>query len=401
MPFLPLPDPKRASSPKVVYSENLITPALHESGQAAQTLAPHFSSLLPEFPTLEDFATCSYSNFFDLEIVCSPRDDGEGYVFALTLVPQPGISLPKIPQHYSFLIDKSNSIQKERLAAVKNAILLAIKELDLGDSFNIIAFDSKIEKLSPSPLLASSTSLKAAQQFLEEVHLGSFFSSSNLSKPLSLTVPSFNQEDDIHTAILFTDGESLSKKGAQRELALEWTAYNKGRVSLFAIGVGGDPHLAPLGATAALNQGKVLYSPTNKGIKRKLLKLIKTINHPIAKHLSAIAIPRSSQSTITLYPNASQRSSLYLNEPYVILGTIDKLENFVLFVQGRVKDKWLNIKKNISFVDAKKGDASLKAEWALTLAYEQYLEYLFDLDIAHLIKAQSLIEPHDLRVSFQ
>jgi hypothetical protein len=401
MPLLSLPAPQRASSPKIAYSEDLLATALHESAPVSQILAPQFSSLMPEFPSLEELGTASYSNYFDLELVCSPLGDGEGYVFALTLVPQPGLSLPKIRQHYSFLIDKANSIQKERLSAVKSAIMNAIKELDLEDSFNIIAFDNKIEKLSSAPLIASSTSLKAAKKFLDQVHLGSFFSSSNLSKPLSLTIPPTAQDDDIHTAILFTDGESLAKKGAQRELALEWTAYNGGRVSLYAIGVGGDAHLASLGATAAFNKGKIIYPPTNKGIKRKLLKLIKTVGHPIAKNLSATAIPWFSSANVALYPDASQMASLYLNEPYVILGTIDKLDNFVLFLQGKVRGKWLNIRKNISFADAKRGDGSLKAEWALAKAYGHYQKYLFDLNPTQLAKAESILEEHNLRVSFQ
>jgi Ca-activated chloride channel family protein len=330
----------------------------------------------------------------------SPKEDGEGYIFAITLIPHAELRLPKIRQHYSFLIDRSNSIQKERLTAVKAAILKSLEELDLEDSFNIIAFDSKIEKLSSAPLPATSSSLASARKFLDEIQLGSFFSTTNLCKPLLLTIPSF-QDDGLHTAILFSDGEPLNKKPAQRELALEWTAYNNGRVSLFAIGVGGDAHLATLDAITAYNRGKIVYPPTKRGIKRKLLKLMKTIKHPVAKNLTATAISRSSQVHIDLYPKSAHMPSLYLNEPYVILGTIDKLDDFILFVQGKLKDRWLNIKKTISFIHAKKADSSLKAEWALQQAYDLYEKYLYDLNPSHLAEAQSLLDPHELQVAFQ
>ncbi len=146
----------------------------------------------------------------------------------------------------------------------------------------------------------------------------------------------------------------MGKKIVERELALDWTAYNNGRVSLFAIGISGDPHLSTLDAFTAFNRGKLLYPPTKRGIKRKLLKLIKTISYPLVKNLTATAISRSMQTKITLYPQKKQMPSLFLDEPYVILGTTTKLDDFVLFVQGKLKNKWLNIKKPISFVNAKK-----------------------------------------------
>lgn len=395
------PVPKRAA-PTHINSTVAFNPSFsRESDPAFPTPSPRTFSQLPEFPSLEDLGTSSYSDSFDTEIVFSPLENGEGYIFALTLVPQSGFTLPKLSQRYSFLIDCSNSIQKERLSTVKTAVLKALEELDLEDSFNIIAFDSKIEKFSPAPVPATSSSFKRAREFLDQVQLGSFFSTTNISKPLLLTIPAGSQDDGLHTAILFSDGESLNKKMAQRELALDWTRYNNGRVSLFSIGVGGDPHLATLDAAAAFNRGKILYPPTKKGIRRKLLKLMKTIGHPIAKDIIATAIPRSSQTKITLYPKPQQMPALYQNDPYVILGTIDKLDNFILFIQGKIKNQWLNIRKNITFINAKKRDASLNAEWALQQAYSLYEQYLYDLNPASLIEARDLLAPYDLQVAFQ
>jgi len=395
------PPPARNTSIQITHSTPHLPSSLPDSLPSTPMLAPQIISQLPDFPSLNDLETSSYSDFFDTEIVLYPLEDKEGYLFAITLVPKPGFTLPKMRHHYSFLIDRSNSIQKERLSAVKNAVLKAIEELDLEDSFNIIAFDSKIDKLSPAPLPGTKSSIHKAKQFLEQVRLGSFFSTSNLTKPLLLTTPSSAQDEGLHTAILFTDGEPLGKKISQRELVLDWSAYNQGRVSLFVIGLGGDPHLSTLDAAAAFNRGKLIYPPSKRGIKRKLLKLIKTIGHPVAKNITATAISRASQTKIALYPKTSQRPSLYLNEPYVILGTIDKLDNFILFVQGRVKGQWLNIKKNISFANAKKGDASLRAEWAMQQAYGLYEKYLYDFNPNHLAEAQTLLEPHDLQVAFQ
>ncbi len=207
--FAPTIAPKSVIPDEFFSSHTVLAPSLPEASVPSQVFKP--SIHLPEFPSLQDLGTSSYSQFFDTEIVFSPLENGEGYVFALTLVPQTTITLPKIRQHYSFLIDRSNSIQKERLHAVKSAVLKAIEELDLNDSFNIIAFDSKIDKLSPAPLPATPTSLKAAKNFLSGIQLGSFFSTTNITKPLLLTIPS-SQDDEIHTRSSFPMEKPWAKK---------------------------------------------------------------------------------------------------------------------------------------------------------------------------------------------
>ena len=254
---------------------------------------------------------------------------------------------------------------------MKNAIYKALDELDCDDTFNIIAFDHKIDKLSPSPLSYSTEAVKEAKAFLDKIELGSFFFTANLFKPLFLTLPSIVKEDELHTAILLTDGELFNKKGALESLLNDWTNQNYGKVSLFGLGIGNDPHLSSLNAATIFNRGAMTYSPTKGSIKRKLLKLMKTIAHPIVKNLSYQAICKNPSKKIKLYPKQSQTPHLYLNEPYVILGTAENLDDFILFVQGRSKDQWIHIKKKISFIHARKGEASLKTSWALQRAYEQ------------------------------
>jgi hypothetical protein len=356
---------------------------------------------LPQLPSLAQLKTVSYSDEFDAEISFVPKEDGDGYIFALTLIARPNLHLPKIKQNYTFLIDRSNSVQKERLLAMKNAVYKALEELDPNDSFNIIAFDHKVDKLSPSSLSNSSESLKFAKAFLDRLELGSFFSSSYLFKPLFLTIPSHVKEDELHTAILLTDGELLNKKGAQKSLLYEWTSNNCGRVSLFALGIGGDPHLSSLELGVAFNKGTMVHSPTKGGIKRKLLKLMKNIEHPIAKDLSYRAIYPQEDTQIAFATKPNQISHLYLNEPYVILGTTKTLDPFILFIQGRLKDKCIHIKKKISFLHAKKGNSSLKMEWALKKSYKLYDDYLHENNPVYLKEAQDLLEAYNLQVSFE
>ncbi|MES2273639.1 MAG: hypothetical protein V4487_05570 [Chlamydiota bacterium] len=388
--------------PIIAYSEPPVVNApILEPRSLAK--APNLVSFpdFPKIPSLTELETTSYSDAFDAELVFLPRSDGVGYIFAITLIPRPDLDLPKMKQHFTFLIDRSNSIQADRLSSTKTAVLKALGELFPEDTFNLIVFDSKMEKLSAIPLSATSESIAKSSAFLEKIQLGSFFSSADLYKPLVLTVPGTVKNDEVYTAILLTDGENLAKKNGQRALLYDWTHYNAGKVALFAVGMGSDPHLSTLDTAAVFNKGKLSFSPSKRGLKRKLLKLMKTIRIPVAKNLRNKAICNSFKSKIELYPKTSQMPHLYLDQPYVILGTTDTLDDFVLFVQGRLKDRWLNIKKQISFLSAKKGGQSLKAEWALQQAYTLYEKYIVDQNPKHLADATTLLEPFDLQVAFK
>ena len=75
--------------------------------------------------------------------------------------------------------------------------------------------------------------------------------------------------------------------------------------------------------------------------------------------------------------------------------------DFILFVQGRLKDRWLNIRKTVSFLNAKKGGKELKEEWALQSAYQLYEHYLQDANPSHLVEAQNLLEPFNYQPPFR
>ncbi len=338
---------------------------------------------LYKLPTLEELNTASYSDTFDVELSFLPKETGNGYIFALTLIPKEPLPLKRLQQHITFLIDKSNSIQQGRLAATKAAVHQALDSLSPEDTFNIIAFDGKMEKMSPNDLPCTPRSFAMAEEFLEKITLGSFFSSSDLYRPLMMTVPGQVGNQETFTAILITDAESLARHQAKQALLFDWTQFNQGKVTLHALSMN-DPNASALETVVNINHGKLFVSPTHRGLKRKLLKMMKDLKNPIAGNLSCHAI---SKSNVHLFDSAN----LYLDQPYVLLGTADSLDDFVFFVQGQVGEEWFNIKKRISFMDSKRGSHALREEWAMREAYHLYENFLVDGNTEHLYEAKTLL----------
>ncbi len=158
-----------------------------------------------------------------------------------------------------------------------------------------------------------------------------------------------------------------------------------------------DRQLATLEMFSDLNGGKVVASSTLRGMKRHLIKLIKNLQYCIAKDI-CIKTYSKDQKVEILYPKNMR--GLYLDQPIVILARSDKKEDFTLFLQGKGHDKWLNIKKRISFSQAKKAGEPLKKKIAQYEANKCYEYYLKDYDKKHLTRAEKILKDYDLTRAF-
>ncbi len=374
--------------------------ALTKLRQKKIKLFPYNFSLL-HMPELSDLTTISYKDFFDIDVSFAPNLNEKGFIFAITLIPKPTMKLKKLKQNIFFLVDRSNSIQKDRLTSTRHAITSSLSFLEKDDSFNILAFDTKLDVLANQNLNpADNISLARAKAFLRKQNIGSIFSSTNFSIPLYKILNSNVKNDEVNIAILLSNGDGLNKFKNYRVFN-DWTRLNGGNLSLYTIGLENDKNLSILELFSFLNKGKVISSPTNRGIKRKLQKLLKSISYPIAKDIVFNAICLEKSANIKLYPLSDQSPNLYKNEPYVILGTIDKLTDFTIFVQGKTKDNYFNLKKHISFDLAKQGGKILQKELAIKKASQCYEKFLADNNPNHLKEASSHLKPFEIEPAFR
>ncbi|NGX33871.1 MAG: hypothetical protein K1060chlam1_00213 [Candidatus Anoxychlamydiales bacterium] len=386
--------------PKFLDSDVGNLAALTKLRQKKIKLFPYNFSLM-HMPDLSDLTTLSYKDFFDIDVSFAPNINEKGFIFAITLIPKHSMKLKKLKQNIFFLVDRSNSIQKDRLTSTRHAITSSLSFLEKDDSFNILAFDTKLDVLSNQNLNPDEQiSLSRAKSFLRKQNIGSFFSSTNFSIPLFKILNSNVKNDEVNIAILLSNGDGLNKFKNYR-IFNDWTRLNGGNLSLYAIGLENDKNLSILELFSFLNKGKVISSSTNRGIKRKLQKLLKSISHPIAKDIVSNAICLEKSANIKLYPLSDQSPNLYMNEPYVILGTTDKLTDFTIFVQGKAKDSFFNLKKHISFDQAKQGGKVLQKELAVKKASQCYEKFLTDNNPNHLKDANHHLEPFAIEPAFR
>ncbi len=346
----------------------------------------------PSIPSMKSLSTLSWGDFFDYEIVYYP--DGEEYIFALTLMPKKDILFPRMKQHVHFLVDTSHAIQAARLKTSIHAILRALSILHEDDLVSVTCFDSKMKKIIKY-LPNTQSNKKTVRSLTSQIELGNIFASPDPYKPLQSLLfdqPSFSH---LESLILITDGKGISTKQNNLHLMQNWTAKNQGRYHLHAIATESDTMSNLLDLFCSFNKGKLYLSHSVTGLKRKMQKLMHSIKYPIAKDLHISAYSKN-QESLQLFPSTTLLPSLYLGEPLVIWGKSSNLEDFTLFLQGRNLSHWINIKKKITFRDAKGAESSFVKSWDKQRAYQCYDNYFRYQDPDYLLQAKEILSSQNI-----
>lgn len=362
---------------------------------------PHDMDDFEHYGFPEMATAAEWNEDFDVDITFLPHPEGKGYIFSLSLSPNIDMASHSLKQTVYFILDRSNSVQKHRFAVFKRAILKALASMQTGDAFNILVMDKKLVSFSAENRAVNLKNIRAAEDFLDRQESGGLFSSSDIYSSLDKILPHIPESQDVHTAILLTDGKTSLNAARKQSAMKKWIEKNNGKVALYTCAVGRDNDLISLDMLASLSGGKLLYSDTHASFPRKLAKLLLDLRDPIAKNLIITATPHNPHSHVEFYQVGTQNASIYGHSPFVLVGQIDDPCAFDLIIQGRHKDNWIAIKKNISFVDGHKGDYHLEKEWNARHANVCYSKFLQEAKASLLQEAKEILKKSRLEIAYE
>lgn len=321
--------------------------------------------------------------------------ESKRYIFSVTLRPDFDKAVKALPQHYYFIIDRSHSVEKQKMARYNRAVSRALASLNDGDTFNIFIFDKRVEKFSERSASVNSKTLQRAQDFLDS-HQGKSHCRGESFTSLDRLLPSELNEDEMHSVILVSDGNTLVGDMKQNKMLAEWFKSNRGNVNFYTATSGKDNNLALLDLLSYETAGKLLYSETNAGFPRKLVRLVKDLHRPLAKEVTIDVIAKDANAKIALAGSGkAPLPPMFADKPYTIIGTIDELCDFTLLIQGKSADRPLNIKQNVSLKDATSGGRSLIKAWASSQANICYERFLETGKSIHLKEAKTIVAPYE------
>ncbi len=374
-------------------SEDLFTKAMETPGithfiqeTPQQSLAGASLSDISDYLSEELISAIEWNNDFDVKASLFPEQDG--YVFSLAVTPKQDFSKQKIKQNFYFIIDNSFGIEKHKLSVFKRSVLKALSALQPGDSFNVFLMDKKTVKLSPSNLIVSPKNISLAEDFLEKKGDDRpLFSSLDLKQGLSDLLKCIENDDEVHTAVLLSNGKSSLDP---KEIRL-FVDRNQGKINLFTAAAGQNNHLTFLDMLSSFSGGSLFYSDTNASFPRKLALFVKGLEAPLAKNLT-FSLHANQPNAELQISTSRQLPNLYNKEPFVIMGKMDRLCDLHLVLQGSSAEDQIFLKKVIHFEEATTPVSSVKKAWLLHQKAGLYEKFLKESKPVYLNNAKDILK---------
>ncbi len=160
----------------------------------------------------------------------------DGYFLLLTTpqVPKQNVQLPKT---VLFVVDKSGSMQGEKIEQAKGALKFVLNNLKEGDTFNIIAYDTTVETFRPELEKFNDETRKAATGFVNGVYAGG---GTNIHDALKTALEQIKDNTRPTFVLFMTDGLPTVGERNESKIAQAAREANKAGARILNFGVGYD-----------------------------------------------------------------------------------------------------------------------------------------------------------------
>ena len=240
---------------------------------------------------------------------CTSISEGGATVLITALPPRLTDEFEPSPHEFIFDIDRSGSMSGEPLLQARNALRSCLRSMGPQDTFNIQAFDDRIEWFSQSANPVAQASVERADKWLEGIDarggtdiLGAIDS-----------VLMFNSDPERQRYIVFlTDGAVSADDEALRRVQRQL-----GRARLFTFGVGPSVNRSLLMRMAELGHGTAEFLQLDGEIEEAIIRFQDRVAYPL---LQDITLNWEGVTAWDVYP--ASPPDLYIGQPLELVARI-------------------------------------------------------------------------------
>jgi Ca-activated chloride channel family protein len=240
---------------------------------------------------------------------CTSISEGGATALITALPPRLTDDLEPSPREFIFVIDRSGSMSGEPLLQARNALRSCLRSMGPQDTFNIQAFDDRIEWFSKSANPVVQAAVEQADRWLERIDarggtdiLGAIDS-----------VLKINSDPERQRYIVFlTDGAVSADDEALRRVQRQL-----GRARLFTFGVGPSVNRSLLTRMAELGHGTAEFLQLNEDIEEAIIRFQDRVAYPV---LQDIKLDWEGVTAWDVYP--ARLPDLYIGQPLELVARI-------------------------------------------------------------------------------
>lgn len=249
-------------------------------------------------------------------------EDDKGILY-LRIIPKLEAASEDSSKNYIFLMDLSESMEGYKFEEAKDALELCIKNLDKGDTFNLIAFSENLNIFSEDGNVEySEDNVYRATEWINNLILGK---EANIFEAIKVALKSNEQG----TIILFTDDMVEN----ENEI-LDFVEANLGENRIFPIGIDTSVNSYFINKLAHIGYGKPEFIYPGERIDDMILRQFNRINNP---QLDVLSIDWGALKVEQTYPRTIEY--LYDREPFTFFAKVRGNIGGKVIIKGKVEEK--------------------------------------------------------------
>ncbi|RMF86551.1 MAG: VWA domain-containing protein, partial [Planctomycetota bacterium] len=266
-----------------------------------------------------------------------PDRNEEGYFLLLAAPPVEPKGKP-LKKTVVFVVDKSGSMSGKKIEQVKEALRFVLDNLEEGDLFNIVAYDSNVETFEPELQAFTPKTRRKATAFVDGLYAGG---STNIDAALRTALSQLHDPERANYVVFLTDG--LPTTGERNEAMIVKRAIEANEVDarLFCFGVGYDVNARLLDRLARTSHGQSEYVLPNEDIEERVARFYRRIQAPVLTDckLEVVVDDRDTASSPVsrLYPKPP--FDLFAGEQLALVGRYKRSGDVVFHLSGKVNGK--------------------------------------------------------------
>lgn len=279
--------------------------------------------------------------------------------------------LPTQPRDVLFIQDSSESMTPWKLDECRRGLKRWLDFLNPGDRFEIMGFRDEPYACFGAWTGYDAESRERALAFIDGMRA---VGDTDVYRSLeaALTMPLDPGRTPL--LILVTDGRPTVGVIGSTEIIEGITRFNRGRVSMFAVGGGKKVNSFFLDLISYRNRGEAVVARGEEEIPAAMETWAGQLRRPVLTDLSYVF---SKVDTTDIYPK--QLTHLFLDRPLTIHGRFPASTERIAFqVVGRSGGVWHDMVFDINREQMHDGTAAVRDQWAWQKVYHMIGDYLGD-----------------------
>lgn len=241
------------------------------------------------------------------------REKGDDGFFLAMIAPK--IELDRehlVRKKILFVLDTSGSMSGEKIEQAKEALTFCLDNLNEGDMFNIVSFNTEIETFASRPVRSTSNRLREARDFVGRLHADG---GTNINEALLTALGQIDDNDHLNVIVFLTDGLPTVGITDNAQILKHVSKANDSDSRIFVFGVGYDVNTHLLDKISEGNDAVSEYVRPDESIEVKVSNFYGKIANPI---LTDLALDFGRIDVAEIYPR--QLPDLFKGTQLLVLG---------------------------------------------------------------------------------